>query len=247
MSDPSGPAGWYPDPHGRYEHRWFNGHEWTNDVATDGRRFVDTGGTPVAPAGSGERPPGVASFVVALLGVVVAWMPFVVILGLGAAVAALVLGARAVRASRANGVAASGFAVAGLVLGTLALPLSGVGLWLSGVVWGEVQSFLEPGPLESAITECTLEGTVASATGAVTNLGSSTTGYTVTVRFLDRTTSLATTVVATRAEAAPGADAAFGATAFIDGDVGADALQCEIVDVRGPFPFGVEVSPPTSP
>jgi|GEM_PF-583537 len=268
MSDPTGPAGWFPDPHGRYEHRWFNGHAWTNDVATDGTRFVDTGGPFVTPPGapfvtrpgapsgalSGTssatrqpRPRGVASFVVALVAVIVAWMPFVAFVGLAGAAIALVLGIRAIRSARSSGAATSGFAVAGVVLAAIAVPLSAVGIWLSFVVWGEVRTFLEPGPLEAAVTECTLSGTVASAEGAVTNLGTGTTGYTVTVRFLEGASALATTVVATRVEAAPGDEASFGATAFIDRPVAADDLLCEIVDVRGPFPFGVEVNPPTSP
>ncbi|MEO5724113.1 MAG: DUF2510 domain-containing protein, partial [Ilumatobacteraceae bacterium] len=33
-SDSSG--GWYPDPRGRYEYRYFDGHAWTPNVATNG-------------------------------------------------------------------------------------------------------------------------------------------------------------------------------------------------------------------
>ena len=248
MSDPTGPAGWFPDPHGRYEHRWYNGHEWTNDVATDGRRFVDTGGSPVSPTPArGRRAPGLASFILALCAVVLAWMPFFVVIGFTAAVVALVLGARAVRAGRATGRPASGFAVAGLVLGAIAVPLAGVGVWLSTLVWGEVQAFLEPGPATATVSECTLEGTVATATGVVTNLGDSTQGYTVTVRFVDGVTTVATAVVATTADAAPGADAPFSATEFVRGLDEGTEITCEVSDVRGPFPFGVEVNPPTSP
>ncbi|MEX1107166.1 MAG: DUF2510 domain-containing protein, partial [Ilumatobacteraceae bacterium] len=35
------PAGWFPDPLGRYEHRWFNGTTWTADVSLHGQRYVD--------------------------------------------------------------------------------------------------------------------------------------------------------------------------------------------------------------
>ena len=61
MNDPSGPptspagtpsgasgtsptghgAGWFPDPLGRYDHRWYNGTTWTADVSVDGQRYVD--------------------------------------------------------------------------------------------------------------------------------------------------------------------------------------------------------------
>lgn len=30
------PAGWHPDPHARYEQRWFDGTQWTPHVATRG-------------------------------------------------------------------------------------------------------------------------------------------------------------------------------------------------------------------
>ena len=35
------PQGWYPDPYGRFDHRWFDGERWTGDVANDGVRRVD--------------------------------------------------------------------------------------------------------------------------------------------------------------------------------------------------------------
>jgi hypothetical protein len=37
-------AGWYRDPSERYEHRWWNGSEWTPHVMTLGLRSIDYGG-----------------------------------------------------------------------------------------------------------------------------------------------------------------------------------------------------------
>jgi hypothetical protein len=31
--EPSVPAGWYPDPAGSFQQRWWNGIAWTNDFA----------------------------------------------------------------------------------------------------------------------------------------------------------------------------------------------------------------------
>jgi uncharacterized protein YxjI len=39
MSPPD--AGWYPDPSGRHEHRYWDGQRWTEHVATQGRQGVD--------------------------------------------------------------------------------------------------------------------------------------------------------------------------------------------------------------
>jgi uncharacterized protein YxjI len=38
------PANWYPDPWGRHEHRYFDGTNWTEHVASHGRQSVDPPG-----------------------------------------------------------------------------------------------------------------------------------------------------------------------------------------------------------
>jgi hypothetical protein len=37
----STPPGWYPDPMGRHEYRWWDGGAWTDGVASGGRQAVD--------------------------------------------------------------------------------------------------------------------------------------------------------------------------------------------------------------
>jgi uncharacterized protein YxjI len=44
------PAGWYPDPFGRHEVRWWDGARWTEHVASHGRQDVDE------PTGGGHIP-----------------------------------------------------------------------------------------------------------------------------------------------------------------------------------------------
>jgi uncharacterized protein YxjI len=44
------PAGWYPDPFGRHESRYWDGRQWTEHVASHGRQAVDP------PAGAGTVP-----------------------------------------------------------------------------------------------------------------------------------------------------------------------------------------------
>lgn len=34
-------AGWWPDPYGRNEVRWYDGQQWTRDVATGGKQTVE--------------------------------------------------------------------------------------------------------------------------------------------------------------------------------------------------------------
>ena len=61
-------AGWYPDPRGRHEHRYFDGTTWTDHVADDGRGAMDPvnapsppSGPPVAPSADAPPPPPGAS------------------------------------------------------------------------------------------------------------------------------------------------------------------------------------------
>jgi uncharacterized protein YxjI len=45
MTETTGhPANWYPDPWGRHEHRYFDGTDWTEHVASHGRQSVDAPG-----------------------------------------------------------------------------------------------------------------------------------------------------------------------------------------------------------
>ena len=51
MAETTGhPPNWYPDPWGRHEHRYFDGQNWTEHVASHGRQSVDP------PGGSGRVP-----------------------------------------------------------------------------------------------------------------------------------------------------------------------------------------------
>jgi hypothetical protein len=40
-SVPTTPAGWYPDPSGRYEMRYWDGDKWTEHVSRQGQTFTD--------------------------------------------------------------------------------------------------------------------------------------------------------------------------------------------------------------
>jgi Protein of unknown function (DUF2510) len=41
VSTPATPAGWYPDPSGRFEMRYWDGATWTEHVARGGQQFTD--------------------------------------------------------------------------------------------------------------------------------------------------------------------------------------------------------------
>ncbi len=46
MSQPNAPAGWYADPSGKHEKRYYDGRQWTEHVNSHGRPGVDPPGAP---------------------------------------------------------------------------------------------------------------------------------------------------------------------------------------------------------
>ncbi len=44
-----GGQGWYPDPYRRYEHRYWDGWRWTNEVAHQGQRWTEPYPVPQQP------------------------------------------------------------------------------------------------------------------------------------------------------------------------------------------------------
>ncbi|MEZ5248618.1 MAG: DUF4190 domain-containing protein [Ilumatobacteraceae bacterium] len=163
-----GTAGWFPDPLGRYDHRWFNGTTWTGDVSVDGRRTVD----PVpahavwAPLGApgagwpGQRPPSrtmaVLSMVLGIVSVATGWMPFVFVLAAVAAIAAVVLGVIVRRRAAVGRATGAGMATAGVVLGPIGLDVHPRRLVLRGAVAGR-HRVRRTGPHDAEIVACVAE------------------------------------------------------------------------------------------
>jgi hypothetical protein len=57
MSNGGIAAGWYPDPSGAHESRYWNGTDWTADVASGGVTSSAPLGSPVAPPATATAPP----------------------------------------------------------------------------------------------------------------------------------------------------------------------------------------------
>ena len=104
MTDPAAlPSGWFPDPHGRHDYRYFNGHSWTADVSDEGRRLVDPYGA--APLRRSDKPASgnglaVAALTCGLVALLFAWMPVLVVIGVVLGVLGVVFGIRGRRRAR---------------------------------------------------------------------------------------------------------------------------------------------------
>jgi hypothetical protein len=126
------PPGWFPDPTGRHDHRWWDGAAWTGHVADAGVASLDALPAPSvatapsalrvsAAATSGNDPVAVASLAVALGSILLALVPgFGLVLPVVAIVLAMI-GRTRIRTSRRAG---DGMAIAGLVVGVGALLLA---------------------------------------------------------------------------------------------------------------------------
>lgn len=242
MTDQQYPSGWFPDPLGRYEHRWFNGTSWTSDVASNGQRFVDPLGITPGPgsfgapgtAGRGGTRAATAAMVCGLIGMAIAWIPLVVVAGFVLAVVAVVFGVRGLRQSRSTG-AGRGRAVTGIVTGVLALGLSVVGVILTVDVFREVIAFVEPGPRIVEDVACNADDAGVAVTGRLTNLDRRERDYVVFVTVGDRT----------RYAELDDVDAGATVDWLVRFDRALDpGTDCDPdVVVNGPFPYGVETDP----
>lgn len=233
-------SGWYPDPTGRFEYRYHNDARWTGDVATNGQRFVDplpapgTPRSPVAGAGQGNQGNGfaVASMVCGIVALVIAWIPFVGIIGLITAVVGLGLSVPAMRRSRPTG-ARRGIAIAGVVTSSIGVALGALGIALSVYLVRAIDRFEDPGPHDATVTSCREDGRSVVAEGRITNRSDSTRDYSVHVRLGP----------GIREWVRVGDVPAGGTGEFSAREVGSlSADECEILRVRGPVPFDLDPS-----
>jgi hypothetical protein len=233
VTDQQLPSGWFPDPLGRYDHRWFNGTSWTSDVSTDGRRLVDPLGISPGPSAPARNRPATVSVVCGLIGVAIAWIPIVVVAGFVLAVVAIVAGIRGVRSGRSSGVG-TGRATAGLIIGIAALLASVVGVILSVVVFREVIDFVEPGPRFVDEVTCEVDGRDVTVTGTIQNLDDTAHSYTVFAE-VDRRSGYDQVEDLAPSEVTEWRVQVRTAEPVEDCDP-------DIV-VNGPFPFGLETDP----
>lgn len=229
--------GWHRDPTGRFEYRYFNGVQWTSDVAINGQRYVDSPIDQVRPAIEPRRPRGlaIAAFVTGISGVAIGWIPFVFVAGVGAAIAAIVLGVLGLRTARRHEGYGRGFAIAGLALSPVALAVCVGGFFFTKALVRELRDFVDPGPHEVFVQQpCTFEDGVATVDGTITNLDDRSHSYRIFVDFrTDDKTELATVAVD---RVAPGDEVPWSASEAVVGT----SVECAVTDVFGPTPFDID-------
>jgi len=214
-------------------------------VSTGGERFVDPlgidvgqhAGQPTRSAATENAPTSLAtaSMVLGIVAVAIAWIPFVVVVGAIAALLALAFGIIAIRRSGPSGAGRSR-AVVGVITGASGLLAAGLGTLLTFVVLDVYDSYLNPPPHETVITSCEVVGSRAIATGRLENLGDDTSDFSVLVGFVrPGTDNPHRTTRVSLDDVEAGASAPFDAERQVE----LDDVDCIVIEVTGPLPFGL--------
>ena len=214
-------------------------------MSTGGERFVDPLGIDVGQhagqttrSAATENAPtslATASMVLGVVAVAIAWIPFVVVVGAIAALLALAFGIIAIRRSGPSGAGRSR-AVVGVITGASGLLAAGLGTLLTFVVLDVYDSYLNPPPHETVITSCEVVGSRAIATGRLENLGDDTSDFSVLVGFVrPGTDNPHRTTRVSLDDVEAGASAPFDAERQVE----LDDVDCIVIEVTGPLPFGL--------
>lgn len=234
MESRATPPGWYADPRGRYEYRYFNGVQWTSDVAVNGQRYVDSE-QPTAYRPLPQRPSrgmAIAAFVNGIASVAVGWVPFIFVLAAGAGVAAIVFGIIGLRHARRNDGAGRSFAITGLILGPIGLAVCVGGFFLTALVWREFDHYVHPGPHRLVVGQCSVDNGRATLSGTIRNDDDRRHDYNIVIEFAPAGENSHRTTVTVR-----GVDAGDTADWSASRDVSTTNVTCKVVDVFGPKPF----------
>lgn len=241
LGEPESTPGWFPDPTGRFDHRWFNGVRWTTDVSVDGQRYIDPQpwAPPLASASAPRRQRStmaVLAFIFGLLSVALGWMPFLFVIAAGGAITALVLGTIVLRRQRIAPSGGRGLAIAGVALAPAGLALCIVGFLLTRTAVREFEDYLSPGAFTVAETTCrAADDGLATFAGTIANGDDRTHDYILSIEYVDAG-SVVKRVSLTVTGVAPGDTAEWTDRRFV-GDV---ELDCHVRSVNGPFPFGLD-------
>lgn len=229
---PRYPAGWHPDPTARFEFRYYNGETWTADVSASGQRFVD-------PSGSPQRQRdrrATAAMVLGIISVSIGWMPVLFVAGAVCAVLAITFGAIVLR-RRGD---PRGFALTGLITGVAGIAVAGLGLVFTIVVNDAVNEFVDPPQATVVVDRCEASDGAITIEGTIDNDGDRSSDYRVIVEVGTRP-STRQRVVIELDDVRPGSPVPFGVTDRSDLGDASSSVSCEVVDVTGPLPLGLDL------
>jgi Protein of unknown function (DUF2510) len=234
VDQPSPPfgVGWHPDPTARFELRYFNGETWTADVSVAGQRLIDPLGAP----GRHRDGRATAAMVLGIVGMFTAWMPFLFVIGAVCAVLGIIFGAIVLR-RRGD---PRGFALTGVITGVAGLLLVVLGIVTTRAITHAVSEFVDEPRSIVEVDRCVAADGLALIEGTIENLGDRSSDYRIVVR-VGPLPAISERVVIEVDDVRPGTPLPFQARADLDFPGSRSDAICEIVDVTGPPPFGLDL------
>lgn len=177
--------------------------------------------------------------VLGIVAIGIGWLPYVAVAGVICAVLAIVLGLSARRRAGAPGSSGSNRARVGITTGVVGLVVAMIGLAFTVVVARALDRYTNPEPNDAAVTSCVTDGDgTVTVAGELTNLGASEADFTVRVAVMRADTdNVHRTVSVELDDVAPTATVAFETTV----QVALADVDCEVHDVDGPLPFGLDI------
>ena len=138
-------AGWYRDPWGRYEYRYFNGTGWTGDVSSSGHRTVDQLAVRAAAPSTPLNQTAIAALIVVGVAALVGLVPYLFLVAVPAVIVGAVLGVIGLRRARGHSPELRGSgrvtAIVALVAVPVALAACAVGVILTREVEREARRY----------------------------------------------------------------------------------------------------------
>ena len=165
-----------------------------------------------------------------------AWMPFVFVLGAVCAVLGIIFGAIVLR-QRGDPRA---FALTGLITGLAGLVLVVLGIVTTRAITSALDDFVDEPRSIVELDRCVAADGTAVIEGTIENLGDRSSDYRVVVR-VGLQQSLGRQVVVEIDDVRPGSPVPFNVTSDLDILGRRSEVSCEVVDVTGPPPFGLDL------
>lgn len=189
-----------------------------------------------APAGT-RNGPATAAMVLGIIAVTIAWLPFLVVLGVLLAAVAIPLGIAGLRRAAADGTGRS-FAIVGLATGGSAIAAAVIGVVLTVVVIDALDAYRNPADHEARTVDCRVTDGSAVLVAELTNVDDQAGDFAVLVTFVRPGTDNAHRSARVSLEdVAPGATERFEVRRAIT----LDDIDCRIARVDGPLPFGISL------
>jgi hypothetical protein len=173
--------------------------------------------------------------VLGIAGVTTGWMPYVFVVGAVCSVLGIIFGTIVLRQ---RGEPRS-FAVAGVLTGVSGLLLVALGIVTTRVVTSAVNDFVDEPPAVVELDRCVANDGAVTVEGTIENRGDQASDYRIVIavgQFPSRDR-----VVIEVDDVEPGSPSGFASTIAVDlGGEQSDAA-CDVVDITGPLPFGLDL------